>query len=63
MTNADRIRNMSTEELADLFDDIYQANTDSYGDWDPHTIIDGWYCRGRADIVEWLKATVEDDEM
>lgn len=56
MKNIDRIHNMSVKELADLFENIYQSNVDSYGDWDPHTIIDGWYIRGREDIVEWLEA-------
>lgn len=45
MTNADRIRAMSDEELAELFDDIYKAGSDD---------AEAWYLGdGRRYSFEW----------
>ena len=54
MTNADRIRNMSDEELNDMFHDIYNAGVDdavSY-EWGHRTNGFEW-------TMEWLQQPAE----
>ena len=57
MTNADRIRNMSDEELNDLFNEIYNAGVEdavSY-EWGQRTNSFEW-------TMEWLQQPAEVSE-
>lgn len=57
MTNADRIRNMLDEELADFLDDVYN-NIDDEFDFPCNSCYEKVNC----DIcfLEWLKEEVEE---
>lgn len=57
MTNADRIRAMSDEELEDLFREVYNAGCDDATAWE-------WGTRQNTFIwdEEWLKQPATEDE-
>ena len=59
MTNADRIRGMTDEELAELFCSVEVRECDMYGDYDPQFLVDTNRFRGYEDVLEWLKSTAE----
>lgn len=60
MTNADRIRTMSDEELANFICGIYTLKEDAYGDYDYRLVVQGNEFRDDDGLLDWLKATVED---
>ena len=62
-TNADRIRAMTDEELADFIGGIFTLETDVYGDYDPRTVVSQEprvELRDREDALDWLKQEVDD---
>lgn len=60
VTNADRIRAMSDEELAEFLSCIYTLETDDYGDFDQCTMINGHKFRATEEMLDWLKQEVDD---
>lgn len=55
-TNADRIRAMSDEDLADFIGGIYTLDRDAWGDYDPCVVIDqGVKIRDKDDMLDWLQ--------
>ena len=57
-TNADRIRAMSDEELADFIGGIFTLEHDLWGDYDPRTVVTQEprvELRSREDVLDWLK--------
>lgn len=58
-TNADRIRQMSDEELCVFLAGIYTLDTDAYGDYDPCVVIDDHKFREPNGLLDWLKSPVE----
>lgn len=61
ITNADRIRSMTDEELADFICGIYTLKEDMYGDCDYRLVVDGNEFRDDDGLLEWLKSAVEAD--
>lgn len=59
MTNADRIRNMSDEELADLITNIHQEDIDEY---EYVYIVEGNSLEEYKDILQWLQAEVKEGD-
>ena len=62
LTNADRIRAMTDEELAEFLLGIDKAVTDAWGEYNPHRVIDGRWLRWDEDVLDWLKSPVEVEE-
>lgn len=63
MTNADRIREMSDEELAQWINDGISADPCDYCEFN-NIYCDGSPCRGKAyteTIIEWLRQPAEED--
>lgn len=56
MTNFEKIKSMSIEELAVFIDSISYSDEDNYGDYDPHIVIDGAYLRDSDDVQMWLES-------
>jgi hypothetical protein len=59
VTNADRIRQMSDEELCVFLAGIYTLVTDFYGDYDPCVVIDDHKFCDPNDVMGWLESPVE----
>lgn len=58
-TNADRIRAMSDEELAEFIGGIYTLGRDQWGDYDPCVVIDqNVKIRDNDDMLNWLREPV-----
>ena len=56
-TNADRIRAMSDEELAEFIGGIYTLERDAWGDYDPCVVVDqGVKIRDKEDMLDWLRS-------
>ena len=63
-TNADRIRAMTDEELADFIGGIFTIERDMWGDYDPRTVVTQEprvEVRNKEDMLDWLKREVESD--
>lgn len=63
-TNADRIRTMSDEELADFLGGIFTIETDIWGNYDPRLVVTQdprVEIRDKEGMVDWLKSPVEVD--
>lgn len=63
LTNADRIRAMTDEELADFIGGIFTLETDVYGGYDPRTVVSQEprvELRNREDALDWLKQEVDE---
>jgi len=61
MTNADRIRAMTDEELANFIGGIFTMERDVCGCYDPHTVVTQEprvEIRDFSDMIEWLKEEV-----
>lgn len=61
-TNADRIRAMTDEELADFIGGIFTIERDMWGDYDPRTVVTQEprvEVRNKEDMLDWLKQPVE----
>lgn len=61
MTNADKIRKMSDEELADFIGSIFTIERDMWGDYDPKTVVTQEprvEVRNKEDMLDWLKQEV-----
>lgn len=57
-SNADRIRAMTDEELADFIGGIFTIESDPWGDYDPRTVVmqePRVELRNREDALDWLK--------
>ena len=64
MTNADRIRAMTNEELADFISGIFTIEYDTWGDYDPRTVVieePRVEVRNKEDMLEWLEQEENDD--
>ena len=64
-SNADRIRSMSDEELADFLGGIFTIETDLWGDYDPRLVVTQEprvEIRDKEDMMDWLKAPAEEVE-
>ena len=64
-TNADRIRQMSDEELADFLGGIFTIETDIWGDYDPRLVVmqePRVEIRDKEGMMDWLKSPVEEGE-
>ena len=62
-SNADRIRAMSDEELADFIGGIYTLERDAWGDYDPCVVVEqSVKIRDKEDMLDWLRSLVGDDE-
>ena len=64
-TNADRIRSMSDEELADFIGGIFTIETDLWGDYDPRLVVTQEprvEIRDKEGMMDWLKAPAEEGE-
>ena len=64
ITNADKIRQMSDEELADFIGGIFTLDSDVWGDYDPRTVVTQEprvEVRNKEDMLDWLKQEVERD--
>lgn len=59
MTNADRIRAKTVEELAEFICGIYTLKEDMYGDYDYRLVVDGNEFRDDEGLLDWLKSPVE----
>ena len=55
-TNADRIRAMSDEELAEFIGGIYTLDRDVWGAYDPCIVVEGVKIRDEEDMLEWLQS-------
>lgn len=58
MTNADKIRAMSDEELADFIGGMFTVERDIWGDYDPRTVVTQEprvEVRDREEMLCWLK--------
>lgn len=63
-TNADKIRQMSDEALADFIGGIFTIERDMWGDYDPRTVVTQEprvEARNKEDMLDWLKQEVESD--
>lgn len=63
-TNADKIRQMSDEELAYFIGGIFTIERDMWGDYDPRTVVTQEprvEVRNKEEMLEWLKQEVESD--
>ena len=64
ITNADKIRQMTDEELADFIGGIFTLNSNVWGDYDPRTVVmqePRVEVRNKKEMLEWLKQEVESD--
>lgn len=61
MTNGDRIRAMSDEELAELFETIHHSRKPSTYTTDGFCIDDG--LRTKSQWLDWLKQEANDEEI
>lgn len=62
-TNADRIRAMTDEELADFIGGIFTIERDMWGDYDPRTVVTQEprvEVRNKEDMLDWLKQEAEE---
>ena len=57
MNNADRIRNMTNEELADLFDKVISGHREEIGIKCGNDKCDSWKCT--ECILTWLKTSID----
>lgn len=56
-TNADRIRAMSDEELAEFIGGIYTLEIDAWGDYDPCVVVEqSVKIRDKEDMLNWLRS-------
>lgn len=55
MTNYERIKNMSVEEMADLLCNIYESDMRDYLYIGGHKI----YLYGESNVVQWLNSEAE----
>lgn len=63
-TNADKIRQMTDEELADFIGGIFTIERDMWGDYDHRTVVTQGprvEVRNKEDMLDWLKQEVESD--
>ena len=60
-TNADRIRAMSDEDLADFIGGIYTLDRDAWGDYDPCVVVESEKIRDKEEMLDWLKQEVDSD--
>ena len=62
-TNADRIRAMNDEELAEFIGGIYTLERDAWGDYDPCVVVEqSVKMRDKEDMLDWLQSPAGDDE-
>ena len=57
-TNADRLRAMSDEELAEFIGGIYTLERDAWGDYDPCVVVESVKIRDKEDMLSWLQSSV-----
>lgn len=63
VSNADRIRAMSDEGLAEFIGGIYTLERDAWGDYDPCVVVEqSVKIRDKEDMLDWLRSPVGDDE-
>ena len=56
-TNADRLRAMSDEELAEFIGGIYTLERDAWGDYDPCVVVEQRVkIRDKDDMLNWLRS-------
>ena len=56
-TNADRIRAMSDEELAEFIGGIYTLERDAWGEYDPCVVVEqSVKIRDKDDMLNWLRS-------
>ena len=56
-SNADRIRAMSDEELAEFIGGIYTLERDAWGDYDPCVAVEqSVKIRDKEDMLDWLQS-------
>lgn len=61
-TNADRIRAMSDEELAEFIGGIFTVERDVWGDYDPRLVVTQEprvEVRNKEDMMDWLKSSAD----
>ena len=59
ITNADRIRAMSDEELAEFIGGIFTVERDVWGDYDPRLVVTQEprvEVRDKEDMMDWLQS-------
>lgn len=62
MTQGDKIRAMSDEELADFIGGIFTLERDVWGDYDPRTVVTQSprvEVRNTEDMLDWLRQEVD----
>lgn len=56
-SNADRIRAMSDEKLAEFIGGIYTLERDAWGDYDPCVVVEqSVKIRDKEDMLDWLRS-------
>ena len=61
VTNADRIRAMTDEELANFIGGIFTTERDVWGNYDPHMVVTQEprvEIRDYSEMIRWLKEKV-----
>lgn len=61
-TNADRIRSMTDDELAEFIGGIFTIECDIWGDYDPRLVVTQQprvETRSKEDIMNWLQSPAE----
>lgn len=62
ITNADRIRAMTDEELYRFIVGIYSLTIDQYGEPDYRLVVDGNQFRDDKSLIDWLKKEAGPDD-
>lgn len=60
-TNADRIRSMTDDELAEFIGGIYTLERDAWGDYDPCVVVESEKIRDKEEMLEWLQSPAGGD--
>lgn len=61
-TNYEHIMAMDKFDFCAFLFSVHTAEEDEYGDFDPHTVIDGKIFRDAGELYDWLESPMEDDE-
>ena len=64
-TNADCIRSMTDEELAEFIGGIFTVERDVWGDYDPRLVVTQEprvEVRDKEDMMDWLQSPVDGEE-
>ena len=64
-SNADRIRAMSDEELAEFIGGIFTVERDVWGDYDPRLVVTQEprvEVRDKEDMMDWLQSPADGEE-